>query len=197
MIIFVILYIGLCYGVASFVGSDRKIGFGSSFVFCLLLSPIIGWLITLAYPKVTNTSNPLYDLLLRNAMEEYNKGNLTIAKEKAKAAILRSPNRPNAYLRLGAFYAKEGNIDKAILNVSKSKQYGIKSLVIISKEPFDSIRKEKKWIDFVDNGYIIKSEKTIPSDTTNELEKIAGLFEKGLLTEEEFKLAKKQALDKS
>lgn len=194
-IILFLFYIGLALIVGS-VGSNRKIGFFSAFIFALLLSPLIGWLITLAYPKEVNTKDPVYNDNLHFAMKAYHKGNMGEAYDRVNKAILRAPKEPEAYLRLGAFYAKDNNLEMAIKNVAKAKSLGVKSLELLEKEPFDNIRSSEEWIAFKANDYEINNEVNYNSvSTTDELMKLAELLEKGLLTKEEFEIEKKKLLN--
>ena len=197
MLLFFILYITLCLLVGT-IGAGRRIGFFSAFIFSLLLSPILGWLITLAYPKLEKTETPAspYDKLLKLGMKSYHQGNYDAAIKIFDDAILKFNTKPEAYLRLGAVYAKQGKVDLAIKNVAKSKKLGVSSLELVSKEPFDSIRNTQKWIDFVNNDYQISDgimHQTL--STTDELLKLGELFEKGLLTKEEFEIEKKKLLN--
>ena len=195
MLILFIFYIGLALIVGS-IGSKRKIGFFSAFIFALILSPLIGWLITLAYPKEVNTNDPVYNDNLHYAMKAYHKGNMSEAYDRVNKAILRAPKEPEAYLRLGAFYAKDNNLEMAIKNVAKAKSLGVKSLELLEKEPFDNIRSSEEWIAFKANDYEINNEVNYNSvSTTDELMKLAELLEKGLLTKEEFEIEKKKLLN--
>ena len=115
MLVFVIIYIVLCLLVGS-AGSDRKIGFFPAFIFSLILSPLIGWLITLAYPKlekVQTTTSP-YDKLLKLGMNSYHQGHYEASIKIFSDAILKFNTKPEAYLRLAAVYAKQGQLDLAI-----------------------------------------------------------------------------------
>lgn len=197
MLLFFILYITLCLLVGT-IGAGRRIGFFSAFIFSLLLSPILGWLITLAYPKLEKTETPAspYDKLLKLGMKSYHQGNYDAAIKIFNDAILKFNTKPEAYLRLGAVYAKQGKVDLAIKNVAKSKKLGVSSLELVSKEPFDSIRNTQKWIDFVNNDYQISNGiKHQTLSTTDELLKLGELVDKGLLTKEEFEIEKKKLLN--
>lgn len=46
-----LFYFGLCYAAAHFLGRKRQIGFGWSLFFCLFLTPITGFIITMLSPK--------------------------------------------------------------------------------------------------------------------------------------------------
>ena len=197
MLLFFIFYITLCLLVGT-IGAGRRIGFFSAFIFSLLLSPILGWLITLAYPKLEKTETPAspYDKLLKSGMKSYHQGNYDAAIKIFNDAILKFNTKPEAYLRLGAVYAKQGKVDLAIKNVAKSKKLGVSSLELVSKEPFDTIRNTQKWIDFVNNDYQISNGiKHQTLSTTDELLKLGELVEKGLLTKEEFEIEKKKLLN--
>jgi len=49
---FLIINLGICFLIAQYAGTKRKIGFGWSLFFCIFLSPIIGGIITMLSPKV-------------------------------------------------------------------------------------------------------------------------------------------------
>ena len=194
MLVIILIYIFFALGVGS-IGSGRKIGFFPAFIFSLILSPLIGWIITLAYPKEVNTNDPVYNDNLHFAMKAYHKGNMKEAYERINSSILRLPDNPEAYLRLGAIYAKDENIDMAIKNVAKAKSLGIKSLELLSKEPFDGIRQTKEWIEFTANDYeILTNQISEPQSNADELLKLAELLDKGLLTQEEFEAQKQKLL---
>lgn len=195
MLAIILIYIFFALGVGS-IGSGRKIGFFPAFIFSLIFSPLIGWIITLAYPKEVNTNDPVYNDNLHFAMKAYHKGNMKEAYERINSSILRLPDNPEAYLRLGAIYAKDENIDMAIKNVAKAKSLGIKSLELLSKEPFDGIRQTKEWIEFTANDYeILTHQISEPQSTVDELLKLSTLLDKGLITREEFEAQKQKLLN--
>lgn len=65
ILLVIILYITLCLLVGT-IGAGRKIGFFSALVFALILSPLVGYLITLAYPKNPNTQEQAKDSNLKS-----------------------------------------------------------------------------------------------------------------------------------
>ena len=196
MLVIILIYILFALGVGS-IGSGRKIGFLSAFIFSLILSPLIGWLITLAYPKIEKTRNvpSPYINLIKLGMNSYYQGNYEASIKIFNDAILRYNTRPEAYLRLGAVYAKQEHIDLAIKNVAKAKSLGIKSLELLNKEPFDNIRSKTKWIEFVDNDYKLISKVVKSVSSADELLKLGELLDKGLITQEEFEAQKQKILN--
>lgn len=50
-IILLVIYGAICFLIAK-AGEARKIGFGMSLFLCLLLSPLIGGVITMLSPKI-------------------------------------------------------------------------------------------------------------------------------------------------
>ena len=196
MLVIILIYIFFALGVGS-IGSGRKIGFLSAFIFSLILSPLIGWLITLAYPKIEKTRNvpSPYINLIKLGMNSYYQGNYEASIKIFNDAILRYNTRPEAYLRLGAVYAKQEHIDLAIKNVAKAKSLGIKSLELLNKEPFDNIRSKTKWIEFVDNDYKLISKVVKSVSSADELLKLGELLDKGLITQEEFEAQKQKILN--
>ena len=196
MLVIILIYILFALGVGS-IGSGRKIGFFPAFIFSLILSPLIGWLITLAYPKIEKTRNvpSPYINLIKLGMNSYYQGNYEASIKIFNDAILRYNTRPEAYLRLGAVYAKQEHIDLAIKNVAKAKSLGIKSLELLNKEPFDNIRSKTEWIEFVDNDYKLISSTVKSVSSADELLKLGELLDKGLLTQEEFEAQKQKLLN--
>lgn len=196
LLLVLILYITLCLLVGT-IGSGRKIGFFPAFVFSILLSPLIGWLIALAYPKLEKTHKraSAYDNLLNLSMNSYNQGNYDAAIKILEDAILKFNTEPEAYLRLGSVYAKQEKIDLAIKNVAKAKQLGVNSLELVNEEPFNAIRSTKKWIDFIENDYQLeKDNNTQKMSSADAIIKLGELLEKGLITREEFDAEKSKIL---
>ncbi len=48
-----VLYFGLTYLIAKYIGTHRQIGYSNSIYWCILLSPIIGFIMVLSSPKLT------------------------------------------------------------------------------------------------------------------------------------------------
>ena len=194
MLTIVAIYVLFSLGVGS-TGSGRKIGFFPAFIFSLILSPLVGWLITLAYPKIEKSEDPFLNQSIHNAMKAFHNGNMEDAFKRIKEAILRQPENGEAHLILGVFYAKEGNVSMAIKNVAKAKSLGIQSLELLDDEPFDKIKSSREWIEFKANDY--ETGKPIiekPVSSTDELLKLGELLEKGLITREEFDAEKSKLL---
>jgi len=53
-ILIIVLYIVLAHLIAQYIGTKRKIGYGKSVLCSILLSPVIGLLITLSSKKIVN-----------------------------------------------------------------------------------------------------------------------------------------------
>jgi hypothetical protein len=51
MVLLILVSVGFAFSIAHFLGRKRQIGFGWSFFFCLFLSPIIGFIITMLSKK--------------------------------------------------------------------------------------------------------------------------------------------------
>lgn len=51
-ILIIVLYIVLTHLIAQYIGTKRKIGYGKSVLCSILLSPVIGLLITLLSKKI-------------------------------------------------------------------------------------------------------------------------------------------------
>ena len=175
------------------LGSDRKLGFFPAFIFSLILSPLVGWLITLAYPKIDRDKTGNNSGGYKQDYAEYKteKGDLL----GAILALEDSTNKDsNLFLRISSLYAKIGNVDKAIENIIAAKLAGAESLEITFTEPFDNIKNNSKWIDFVNNNFTLDTDISKPVSSTDELLKLGELLEKGLITREEFDAEKSKLL---
>ena len=175
------------------IGYDRKIGFFPAFIFSLILSPLVGWLITLAYPKADIDKTHSKSAGFKQDYAEYKteKGDLL----GAILALEDSTNKDsNLFLRISSLYAKIGNVDKAIENIIAAKLAGAESLEITFTESFDNIKNNPKWIDFVNNNFTLDTDARKPVSTTDELLKLGELLEKGLITREEFDAEKSKLL---
>ena len=64
--VYFIIYIPLCLMIA-YAGSDRKIGFGMSFLVSFLLTPIIGFIVTILSPN--KAQSEYYENLVRKEKE--------------------------------------------------------------------------------------------------------------------------------
>lgn len=48
LILFIVLYIILIHFIAKFIGTKREIGYGESIFWSVLLTPIVGFIITIS-----------------------------------------------------------------------------------------------------------------------------------------------------
>jgi len=80
--IYILIYIPLCF-IIGYAGSDRKIGFGMSFLLSLLFTPLVGFIVTILSPnkaqaeyyeninkeKRTSDESNQYDILTHRSKE--------------------------------------------------------------------------------------------------------------------------------
>ena len=190
MLAIILIYIFFALGVGS-IGSGRKIGFFSAFIFSLFLSPLIGWLITLAYPKIDEKNNRGGRFKQDYADYKIEEGDLI---EAISALEDSSKKDSNLFLRISSLYARIGNVDKAIENIVAAKLAGVESLEITFTDSFDNISNNPKWIDFVNNNFTLATDVSKPQSNADELLKLSTLLDKGLITREEFEVQKQKLL---
>jgi len=199
--------------IVAFIGSDRKIGYGGTLLLSLLLSPIIGALFAIASPRKTQMNNNQSQMktnqskykyskeanrLYNAAKKEYKNGNTNQAIELLEKAVKISPFSVNIPLLLTTCYSKIENKEKAFFYLDKATKNGFSTFNQIYKEKeLKFLREQPEFNDFAENGYRYPKteiESNIPNDSVTQLEKLAQLKEKGLLTEEEFQKEKQKIL---
>lgn len=191
--------------IVAFIGSDRKIGYGGTLLLSLLLSPIIGALFAIASPRKTQIKNNQLkykyskeaNRLYNSAKKEYKNGNTNHAIELLEKAVKISPFSVNIPLLLTTYYSKIENKEKAFFYLDKATKNGFFTFNQIYKEKeLKFLREQPEFKEFAENGYRLpeKPNVELKMDSVTQLEKLAQLKEKGLLTEEEFQKEKQKIL---
>jgi tetratricopeptide (TPR) repeat protein len=191
--------------IIAFIGSDRKIGYGGTLLLSLLLSPIIGAIFALASPRITETSKYAYSpeaIRLSNiASKEYKKGNYSKAIELLEQALALSPKSAILYYNLAIYYSVLQDEEKVYSYLEKAVSNGFDDFKRIqTHERLSIIRSNPKFKEFVENGYKLPAKKVELRDSSeriSQLEKLAELKEKGILTNNEFEAEKLKILSKS
>ena len=195
----VIFWIIFCFVVGT-VGKKRKIGFAGAFFLSLFLSPLIGLIIAYNSDKkvVVAPPSPVMMKLIREGDKFVKRGNLDEAIEKYESALTYSYNAPITNFKLAKLYSTKEESKKSLRHLEISIEDGFKDFDKI-KNDYDLryLRGTTEYKTFVANGNKIPSVKTETFRSLSrieELEKLNSLFEKGVLSKEEFESEKKKIL---
>ena len=194
-----ILWIILCF-VAGAVGNDRKIGFAAAFFLSLFLSPLVGLIIVFNSDKKTKVVqlSPEMIKLINKGDKLVKNGNIDEAIDTYKSALIYSDNAPITNFKLAKLYSIKKQHKNSLNHLAMSIQSGFKNFEKInnSKE-LSFLRETSEFKTFVSNGYKIaptQTEASKPLSRIEELDKLNSLFEKGVLSREEFDNEKKRIL---
>jgi len=218
--IFVISYIILCLIVAS-IGSDRKIGYGGTFLVCLFLSPIIGALFAIASERKTaksynkrsnleiNRNMKVADDYNRSGLKLYNSGKYRDAINNFNAGLKYHPRHTLILFNLALCYSQIKNKEKSFYYLQESIDSGFSNYTQIETGAgFEFLRQQSDFDQFMNkiNNFNEEEESTEIRDQNIEqggsqsidritlLEKLASLKERGLLTDEEFSFEKNKII---
>jgi len=188
---FIIIWIILCFVVGS-VGDKRKIGFGGAFLWSFFLSPLIGFIIAFNSDKLIpkEQPNPLMLKLINEGNELVKSNEFDKAIEKYKLALTYSIKAPMTNYKLAKLYSLKKDSSESIKYLATAIQSGFKNFDAINNDVYLSyLRSTSEFKEFASNSYTlspnqIESPKSL--SRVDELERIASLFEKGVLTKQEF-----------
>lgn len=195
--------------IIAFIGRDRKIGYGGTFILSLLLSPIIGAIFALASQRVQTTT---VKVLTPDATELYREGERYFFNKKYdsaielfKEALKYNPKSKNIFIKLAQCYSRKEDSKTCLYYIHRAVDSGFSDFKFIQKDSsFKFIRQQNEFNEFAKNGYRLKEEVILPeiekntnqsNNTISQLEKLATLKEKGVLTEEEFQIEKQKILN--
>jgi len=186
--------------VAAYVGNTRKIGFGSTLLLSLLLSPLIGLIIAFASDKKAPVKEiPIPMLKLINEADKLAIDSKTYeAIEKYIAATTYIDKSPNIKFKIARLYSLMEDGENSLKFLAKAINDGFDNFERIHEDKaLEYLKSTPEFSSFVTNGYKIvtmENEQPKNSNRIEDLEKISILFEKGLLTIEEFEAEKKRIL---
>ncbi|HMS98679.1 MAG TPA: SHOCT domain-containing protein [Saprospiraceae bacterium] len=186
--------------VAAYVGNTRKIGFGSTLLLSLLLSPLIGLIIAFASDKKAPVKEiPIPMLKLINEADKLAIDSKTYeAIEKYIAATTYIDKSPNIKFKIARLYSLMKDGENSLKFLAKAINDGFDNFERIHEDKaLEYLKSTPEFSSFVTNGYKIvtmENEQPKNSNRIEDLEKISILFEKGLLTIEEFEAEKKRIL---
>lgn len=185
--------------VVGFLGKDREIGGGKAFGFSLLLSPLIGLIITLNSPR----KDPRATAASPRAAQLMAEGEKKIRRKVYDGAIGTlenvldiQPFAPMTNWYLATLYSVKRNKEKAFAHLTHSVEQGFKDFTLIHSHPrLEFLRTQPEFREYARNGYkLLTSEPVSGDDIVNKLEKLGKLRTDGVLTEDEFSEQKRRLL---
>lgn len=194
------LWIVLCFVVGS-VGNQRNIGFTGAFFLSLLLSPLIGLIFAFSSDKKSEKQqvSPVMRKLINEGDKFFKNNEIDNAIEKYKSLLAYTDKAPITNFKLAKLYSMKKDSKLSLKYLVISIQEGYNNFDKINNDnELEFLRNSSEFKIFVENGYkmptLIKSETSI--SRIEELEKLTTLYEKGILTPEEFENEKKNILSK-
>jgi len=194
-----ILWIVLSF-VAGAVGNSRKIGFVKPFFLSIFLTPLVGIIIAFNSEKeaVIAPPSPAMDKLIKAGDKLVKDGHIDDAIEKYQDALPYAEKAPVTNFKLAKLYSLRRNSKLSLKHLSLSIQDGFKDFKEINNcGDLNHLRESSEFKTFKANNYKMlsgKSESTRPLNRIEELEKLNLLFEKEVLSKEEFEKEKKRIL---
>lgn len=189
--------------IVGLAGSSKKIGFGGAFALSLLLSPVIGLIIALLDKKRNKAGaimSPAMAKLVREADRNFQRKEYSFAIDNYSKALMYSKSAPATNYKLAKAYSINGNAEKSLKHLTTAIEDGFKDFdKIHSDVDLEYLRKQEIFKAFVSNNYKKLSTNTDtvrPLTKVEELEKLASLFEKGVITKGEFEIEKAKLLSK-
>lgn len=122
---------GLAFAIAHFLGRKRQIGFGWSFFFCLFLSPIIGFIVTMLSRKYYD-ENPAPS----SGKKIWGWVLIVLFSLSALGSLLKLGNDPNADASvLNAVFMAIGFVGLGyyLIELSKGKNFNTEALTKIDE----------------------------------------------------------------
>jgi len=185
--------------VAALIGKSRKIGGFKTFLISIFLTPLVGLIFAFNSEKTTEKATPagMLDLIYKgNDLAAAGKRQEAI--EVYKSALIYSEKSPNTNFKLAKMYSLENDSDNSFMFLSKAVEDGFNDFEMINNDiSLIYLRNDSRYREFATNGYKtskIQKEDGRPLSRLDELVKLSSLYEKGVLTIEEFENEKKKIL---
>ena len=185
--------------VAAIVGKSRKIGGLSAFLLSIFLTPLVGLILAFNSEKITEKETPAAMLdLIYKGNDFAAAGKIDEAIGIYKSALVYSEKSPNTHFKLAKMYSLKEDSENSFKYISKAIEDGFSDFEIINNDSsLNFLRNNSGYAGFASNGYkipTIQKEDRKPQSRVDELEKLNSLYEKGVLTLEEFENEKKRIL---
>lgn len=135
------------------IGSERKIGFAGAFFASLLLSPLIGLILTLTSAK-RDYKKEGAETLYSKASKKFNQGEYQDAVTIYKQAINMNGNDPKTHFNLAMCYNHLDNYDLALKHLARSVELGFADYERIETEyNLEKLRQTEEFKNFSKKGY--------------------------------------------
>lgn len=204
--LYLIVNVVMCFVVAS-MGSNRSIGSFAAFIISFIFSFPIGLLFVMASDKKDNlkealaptvklTTQEIFEVDRKNteALELYKSGEYAAALKATEEILLISPNNPFALANAARICSFLEDYEGGFTYLQRAYESGHPSLNKVLQSPdFNSLKSLPEYAEFIRNGFKKPLNSSVAS-IANELEKLASLKERGVLTEEEFQIQKQKIL---
>lgn len=188
-IILILGWSAVCLVVAA-IGAGKKIGFWGAFFVSFFFSPIIGFIVVLVSdaPSVSSGALALYI----EAGKERRKGNIPRAIELLNKAININPIYIPSHYRLATYHSLNEEKQPAFHSLSKAVELGFSDFnKIKTDEDLTWLRNQPEYIQFELNNFKVAEGKP---RYIQELKELGDLFEKNIITQEEFNTRKARIL---
>jgi len=202
MIFVIILWIALCFIVAS-LGSSREIGSVGAFFISLIFSPLIGLIVVLISSPIEQektfkkTVSVEVDGLTKESISKYTQKDYSAALDLMLKALLLDATNPTSHINLASLYSLLKDKENTFKHLTRAVECGYdKYDVIQTHSDFEWIRNQTEYRDFVTNGYKFESNSQ-KSSYIDDLIKLSKLKDEGIITEQEFNEQKTKILSSS
>ncbi len=157
--------------VVGVLGKDRKIGGGAAFFLSLILSPLIGLIITLASERIDSRSKaitPEIGKLLAQGKKKIKDNDYDGAIETLERILILQPFAPLGNYYLATLYSVKQNKDKAFRHLTLAIEQGFEDFNAINTMPrLDFLRNQPEFREFALNGYKFTQVKSSTDDVIN------------------------------
>jgi len=197
--IIVIVWIIFCL-LVGILGESRNVGFWGAVLWSFFLSPLVGLIIVLLSDKKGIQQNPAMLTLIKQGDSLFTKSNYDGAIEKYSSALKYSDNAPYTNFKLAELYSIKKDGQNSFKHLVLAIQTGFKDFAKIhNNNNLTYLRSLQEFQTFVSNNYknpTVQPDINRPMSKVEELEKLNGFFEKGVLTKEEFENEKRKLLSR-
>jgi len=185
--------------VAGSVGATRKIGFLSTFFVSLVLSPLVGFIVAFNSDKVPDgpPASPVMLRLIADGDRYVKAAKYDEALDVYTRSLAFTDKAPDTHFKIARIYSIQRDTSKSIHHLSLAIDSGYKDFDKINSDSFLSyLRNQDEFKTFVANGYKSPSSAQDYNSKSklDELQQLADLFERGVLTKAEFEKEKVRIL---
>ena len=182
--------------IIGYLGDGKEIGFGKSLFISLILSPLIGAIFVATSPKATPKIVPSQEAqnYIISGDKKLASGDIDGALSDYEKVLTYGTKNPNTQFKMSCIFSLRKDSVKSFYHLGRAVEDGFIDYQRISTlKELSFLREQSEFKEFVQNGY--KSiEIKINHDTISQLERLALLKEKGVVTQKEFDEQKQKIL---